>query len=188
MFTFSILTKIKSSRFDILTIHLVILSMLFLLQRNNKDSKSFSFFWVYFVLTHTSMIYYFTKTSNIYRVSLVIKEKEQSLRRTIYKKKYFGICIFLRNINLSGRIKSVSWVYSSDEEYSREFKKRKAVKYSLLLAVLLQNWLDPSGLFSQNMLVPFFKLSFWAELIIRFWYEWPYLRFGKLLKNILNTW
>ena len=41
------------------------------------------------------------------------------------------------------RIKSVSWEYSCDEEYLEEFDKGKILKYSLLLAALPWNLLDP---------------------------------------------
>ena len=40
-------------------------------------------------------------------------------------------------------IKSVSLEYSCDEEYFEEFDKGKMLKYSLLVAVLPQNRLDP---------------------------------------------
>ena len=38
--------------------------------------------------------------------------------------------------------KPVSWKYSYDEEYSKEFNKEKMFKYSLLLALLPRNILD----------------------------------------------
>ena len=40
-------------------------------------------------------------------------------------------------------IKSVSWEYSCDEEYLEEFDQEKFLTYSLLLAVLPRNRLDP---------------------------------------------
>ena len=47
------------------------------------------------------------------------------------------------SVRSQGRIKSVSWEYSCDEEYLEEFNKGKISKYCLLLAVLPQNRLDP---------------------------------------------
>ena len=41
-------------------------------------------------------------------------------------------------------IKSVSWEYNCDEECLEEFNKGKMLKYSLLLAVLPRNRIDPS--------------------------------------------
>ena len=43
-------------------------------------------------------------------------------------------------------IESVSWEYSCNVEYLKEFDKGKIRKYSLLLAVLPRNRVDPKSL------------------------------------------
>ena len=47
---------------------------------------------------------------------------------------------------LDNWIKSVSWEYSCDDEYLEEFDKGKVLEYSLLLATLPRNRLDPDNL------------------------------------------
>ena len=53
------------------------------------------------------------------------------------------LCVFDKE---RGRIKSVSWEYSYDEEYLEESNKGKNLKHSLSIAVFPRNRLDPKVL------------------------------------------
>ena len=46
-----------------------------------------------------------------------------------------------------GRIKSVPWEYSCDEEYLEKINKGNKLEYSLLQAILPQRRLSPGGLY-----------------------------------------
>ena len=63
-------------------------------------------------------------------------------------------------------IKSVSWEYSCDEEYVEDFDTGNILKYSLSLAVLTRNRLDPISVFEYENMCMFVCLNVYFALML----------------------